>query len=153
MATAKNLSLSHLKKQDSKKFKDKKQVLFDDGATKVEVDLAFRPSKRNQVVVDLYQLIQEKTEKSESVTGEMISAAMISLIIKHFTTIDAKGLKTLDDYVELFIIMTDTNYLSPIIDSFDRSELQSMIDYINEQLVKWDAELHKVMEEIKVDAE
>ncbi|WP_064198977.1 hypothetical protein [Brevibacillus brevis] len=149
MATVKNLSFSHLKKEDAKKFKDKKQVLFNDGATKVELDLVFRPSKRNQVIADLYKLSQEKAQKSESVSGEMISAAMVSLIIKHFTTIDVKDLKTLDDYVELFIIMTDNDYLSPILNSFDRVELQSMIDHVNDQVAQWDVELRKVMDELK----
>lgn len=151
MATVKNLSLSHIKKQDAKKYKDKRQVLLDNGTIKVEVDTVFRPSKKNQVIVELFKLIQEKAKKKESVTGELISAAMISLIIKHFTTIDVKGLKTLDDYVELFVILTDNDYLTPIIDSFDKSELQSMIDYINEQLVQWDAALHKVINEIRIN--
>ncbi|RNB52668.1 hypothetical protein EDM57_21000 [Brevibacillus gelatini] len=151
MATIKNLSLSHIKKQDAKKFKEKKQVLLDDGTVKVDVDVTFRTSKKNQVVADLIKLIQEKVKKNESVTGESISAAMLSLIIKQFTSIDVKSLNTLDDYVEMFIIMTDNNYISPIIDSFDKTELQSMIDYVNEQLDKWNVEVRKILEEIRTN--
>lgn len=148
MATAKNLSLSHIKKQDSKRFKDKKQVLFDDGAIKVDIDLKFRPSKKNQVVADLLRLIHEKADKKEPLSGDLISATMISLIVQHFTTIDVKGLTSLDDYVELFTILSDNQYLAPIMDSFDEKELQLLIDEINKQLNKWNVELNKVLDDL-----
>lgn len=148
MAAVKNLSMSQIKKQDVKRYRDKKQVLFDDGTTKVDVDVTLRPSKKNQVIADLLNLIHEKADKHDALTGDMISATMISLIVKHFTTIDVKGLNSLDDYVELFVIMTDNQYLAPIMDAFDKTELQALIDDINKQLNRWNAELHKVLGEM-----
>jgi len=150
MANAKNLSLAHIKKQDAKRYKDKKQVLFDDGTVKVDVDVSLRSSKKNQVIADLFKLIQEKSGNHESMTGELITAAMISLIIKQFTTIDVKGLNTLDDHVELFVILSDNGYLSPIMNAFDKVELQTMIDEINTQLGNWNVEIQKMMNESKL---
>lgn len=150
MANAKNLTLSHIKKQDAKRYKDKKQVLFDDGTVKVDVDVSLRSSKKNQVIADLFKLIREKSGNHESMTGELITAAMISLIIKQFTTIDVKGLNTLDDHVELFVILSDNGYLSPIMNAFDKVELQTMIDEINTQLGNWNVEIQKMMNESKL---
>lgn len=152
MASVKNLSLSQIKKQDAQKYKNKKQIMFDDGNTKVDVDLVFRPSKRNEVIANLLKLIQGKTEKEESVTGDTITAVMLCLIIKHFSSIDVKGADDFDDYLEMFQLLTDNNYLSPILQGFDPQELQSCIDEVNKQIANWTIELNKILEELQSSA-
>lgn len=150
MANVKNLSLSHIKKEDAKKFKDKKQVLFHDGNVKVDVDLVFRPSKRNEVSADLMKLMQGKLELNpEEVTAETSLAVILCLIIRHFSTLDVKGAETFDDYLEMFKIMTDNGYLSPILQSFDPQELQSTIEEVSKNLNKWTLELNKEIDDIK----
>jgi hypothetical protein len=146
---AKNLSLSHIKKQDTQKYKEKKQVLFDDGKTKVDVDVVFRPSKINEVIADLIKLIQAKVEKEEAPNGETIMAVVLSLIVKHFSSIDVKGANTFNDYLEMYMIMNDNGYLSPILQAFDPQELQKAIDEVNKNLEKWTIELNKIIDEIK----
>jgi hypothetical protein len=146
---AKNLSLSHIKKQDTQKYKEKKQVLFDDGKTKVDVDVVFRPSKINEVISDLLKLIQEKVEKEEAPNGETIMVVVLSLIVKHFSSIDVKGANTFNDYLEMYMIMNDNGYLSPILQAFDPQELQKAIDEVNKNLEKWTIELNKIIDEIK----
>jgi hypothetical protein len=150
---AKNLSLSHIKKQDIQKYKEKKQVLFDDGKTKVDVDVVFRPSKINEVIADLIKLIQAKVEKEEAPNGETIMAVVLSLIVKHFSSIDVKGANTFDDYLEMHIIMNDNGYLSPILQAFDPQELQKAIDEVNKNLERWTVELNKIIDEIKAKQE
>jgi hypothetical protein len=150
---AKNLSLSHIKKQDTQKYKEKKQVLFDDGKTKVDVDVVFRPSKINEVIADLIKLIQEKVEKEEAPNGEAIMAVVLSLIVKHFSSIDVKGANTFNDYLEMYMIMSDNGYLSPILQAFDPQELQKAIDEVNKNLERWTVELNKIIDEIKAKQE
>lgn len=149
MANVKNLSLSQIKKEDAKKYKDKKQVLFNDGAAKVDVDLVFRPTKRNEVVADLLKLIQTMVKKQESVDGDSILAVVLCLIVKHFTTIDVKGVNTFDDYLEMFTIMTDNDYIFPILQAFNPQELQITIDEVNKNLENWTIELNKIIDEVK----
>lgn len=153
MANVKNLSLSKVKKLDAQKYQNKKQILFNDGNTKVDVDLVFRPSKKNEVIADLLKLIQSKVEQQENVTGDTITAVMLCLIIKHFSSIDVKGANSFDDYLEMFQLLTDNNYLSPILQGFDPQELHSCIDEVNKQIVNWTVELNKILDDLNNNTE
>lgn len=148
MANVKNLSLSHLKKQDTEKYKEKKQVLFHDG-TKVDVNMVFRLSVQNDLNTELLHLLQTKVENRENVEGISIMAVAFSLIIKYFTSIDIKGAKTFNDYLEMYSILEDNGYLEPIVKAFDPMELQKSMDNINKVISRWTNDMGKVIDEIK----
>ncbi|MFC8688152.1 hypothetical protein [Brevibacillus porteri] len=149
MAKAQNLSMTHAKKEDTKKYKDKKQVLFHDG-TKLDIDVVFRPSKKQELGVDLLKLIREKIEKLENVDGNLLTDVLTSLIVKHFTSIQVKGLESFDDHLEMYKILQDNDYLSPILQAFDPIELQTTIENTieeaNKQMNKISDDLDRILE-------
>ncbi|ATF13694.1 hypothetical protein A616_17400 [Brevibacillus brevis X23] len=149
MAKAPNLSIAHAKKEDAKKYKKKNQVLFHDG-TKLDVDAVFRPSKKEELGADLLKLIQGKIEKLENVDGNLLMAVLTSLIVKHFTSIEVKALETFDDHLKMYNILQDNDYLSPILQTFNPVDLQTMIEdtikEANKQMKKISDELNRVFE-------
>lgn len=148
MSNVKNLSLSHLKKQDTEKYKEKKEVLFHDG-TKVDVDKVFRPSVQNDLNTELLKLFQDLIKKKDKADGGEITAVALCLIIKYFTSIEVKGAKTFNDYIEMYNIIEDNEYLQPIIQAFEPSELQKSMDSINNMISHWTKDMERVIEEVK----
>lgn len=148
MANVKNLSLAQIKKADAAKYKDKKQVLLDDGKSKVDVDVVFRSSKKNKLLTELTRLTQEKIESKEEFEATNIFPVALSLIVKHFSSIDVKNLNTFDDHLEMYLLLNDNDYLKPILQAFDSNEVDAVIADVEKLMSDWVEEIDKQMSQI-----
>ncbi|MCM3274165.1 hypothetical protein [Paenibacillus elgii] len=148
--TAKNLSMSLVKKQDAQKYKERKRVNFDDA--KVDVDVVFRPSKRNLVVAETLDVLQNalvENKKMDGATGIAISTA---LIIKHFTSIetDAEGY---DGLLNMLTLLKDGDYLEKITGAFEQDELEKMFEELNKAIHITKEIIEAETEKAKVEGE
>jgi hypothetical protein len=130
----KNLSLSTLKKQNAKTYKDKKQIHFANG-DKLDIDLVFQPTKVENVLQEMLQVVDEvsKRKNGEDIDISVWSIVMMSSIIKNFTSIETDALG-LDGLVELRKQLKDAKYYDDIIGAFDEIELNNAVAKINEML-------------------
>lgn len=152
--TTKNLSMSLVKKQDAAKYKDKKRVNFDD--VKVDVDVVFRPSKRNLVVAEMLDVLHNALVEKRKMDGGIGLIISNALIIKHFTSIetDAEGYEGL---ISMLTLLKDGEYLEKIMSAFDKEQLEIMYEEINQGILITkeiiDKEVEKANSEGEKDAD
>lgn len=127
----KNLSLSTLKKQNTKTYKDKKRIHFENG-DKLDIDVVFQPMKIEKVIKEIMSIMEEVNKRKinkDIDEGAWLVATMAS-IIKNFTSIETNAIG-LDGLIELSEELKNAEYYDQIVESFDESELNKTFNKIN----------------------
>lgn len=148
--TVKNLSMSLVKKQDAAKYKDKKRVNFDDA--KVDIDVIFRPSKRNLVVAEMLDVLHNALVEKRKMDGGIGLILSNALIIKHFTSIetDAEGYEGL---INMLTLLKDGDYLEKIMNAFEQTQLETMYEELNKAILMTKEIIEAETEKAKVEGE
>ncbi|MBU7316147.1 hypothetical protein [Paenibacillus oleatilyticus] len=148
--TVKNLSMSLVKKQDAAKYKDKKRVNFDD--VKVDVDVVFRPSKRNLVVAEMLDVLHNALVEKKKMDGGVGLIISNALIVKHFTSIETDA----EDYeglINMLTLLTDGEYLEKIMNAFEKEQLEIMYEELNKAILMTKEIIEIETEKAKVEGE
>ncbi|WP_010498385.1 hypothetical protein [Paenibacillus elgii] len=148
--TVKNLSMSLVKKQDAAKYKDKKRVNFDD--VKVDVDVVFRPSKRNLVVAEMLDVLHNALVEKRKMDGGIGLIISNALIVKHFTSIETDA----EDYeglINMLTLLTDGEYLEKIMTAFEKEQLEIMYEELNKAILMTKEIIETETEKAKVEGE
>ena len=141
----KNLSLADVKKKNTKKFKTKKVVLFEDG-TKVDVDLVFKPSMRTQVCSEFFDLFQYAITHGKRFDAEIGIGLSTMLIIKHFTSIQTTS-TSYEELIDMMVALKDGNYTETMISAFDEQELNIMFQELQTVINTTVTEISKIYNE------
>lgn len=145
----KNLSLTTLKKQNAKTYKDKKQIHFANG-DKLDIDVVFQPTKIESVIQETLEILTKVAERKDKDidAGTWLVVTMAS-VIKTFTSIetDAVGF---DGLIELSVALKNAEYYDQIVSAFDQVELEKTFMKINDalQLVNQQINLLKEKQEV-----
>ncbi|WII36271.1 hypothetical protein [Paenibacillus thiaminolyticus] len=132
MSAMKNLSIKQVKKEMKDRFKEKKRVEFGENH-KLDVDVRFRPSLKNEVKKELIRVLTEALEQNKPLDAGMLLGLQTMLAIKHFTSLVTDA-ATLDDYMEMLHVLHDGGYTEPILEAFDREELAALYGELNDAL-------------------
>ncbi|RXZ83373.1 hypothetical protein EBB07_06045 [Paenibacillaceae bacterium] len=127
--TLKNLSLQAVKTENTKRYKDKKRIQFDQA--KLDVELVFRPSKRDEVIAEYISVFQDAIKNGTALNESGLFAVTAALIVKHFTSLETNA-ATYPELIELLAALKDGDYLDKILGSFDELELQRMIEQFSQ---------------------
>ncbi|BFH15704.1 hypothetical protein WJ0W_003479 [Paenibacillus melissococcoides] len=148
MSAMKNLAIKQVKKEMKDRYKEKKRVEFGENR-KLDIDLRFRPSVKNDVKKELIRVLTEALEQNKPLDAGMLLGLQTMLAIKHFTTIVTDA-ATLDDYMEMLHALHDGGYTERILEAFDRDELAALYTELNDALQLFnramEAELAKAKE-------
>ncbi|MCI1763636.1 hypothetical protein [Heyndrickxia oleronia] len=144
----KNLSLNQIKKQNTQKFKDKKRVQFDNA--KLDIDLVFRPSKKNQLFTEFMEVVVEGLQNKKVFDTEVILALSVMLAIKHFTSIETNA-EGYDGLLEMMSILDDGEYTKKILEEFNKTELENLLLELRQIVSKVAIEAKKLAEEENLD--
>ena len=132
MSAMKNLSIKQVKKELKDRFKETKRVEFGENR-KLEVDVRFRPSLKNEVKKELIRVLTEALEQNKPLDAGMLLGLQTMLAIKHFTSLVTDA-ATLDDYMEMLHVLHDGGYTERILEAFDRDELAALYGELNDAL-------------------
>lgn len=132
MSAMKNLSIKQVKKEMKDRFKETKRVEFG-GNQKLDVDVRFRPSLKNEVKKELIRVLTEALEQNKPLDAGMLLGLQTMLAIKHFTSLVTDA-STLDDYMEMLHVLHDGGYTERILEAFDREELAALYGELNDAL-------------------
>ncbi|RJG21629.1 hypothetical protein [Paenibacillus thiaminolyticus] len=132
MSAMKNLSIKQVKKEMKDRFKEKKRVEFGENQ-KLDVDVRFRPSLKNEVKKELFRVLTEALEQNKPLDAGMLLGLQTMLAIKHFTSLVTDA-ATLDDYMEMLHVLHDGGYTECILEAFDREELAALYGELNDAL-------------------
>ncbi|NGP57669.1 hypothetical protein FLT15_04480 [Paenibacillus thiaminolyticus] len=132
MSAMKNLSIKQVKKEMKDRFKETKRVEFG-GNQKLDVDVRFRPSLKNEVKKELIRVLTGALEQNKPLDAGMLLGLQTMLAIKHFTSLVTDA-ATLDDYMEMLHVLHDGGYTERILEAFDREELAALYSELNDAL-------------------
>ncbi|CAH8716445.1 hypothetical protein M5W83_02195 [Paenibacillus thiaminolyticus] len=132
MSAMKNLAIKQVKKEMKDRFKEKKRVEFGDNR-KLDVDVRFRPSLKNEMKKELIRVLTEALEHNKPLDAGMLLGLQTMLAIKHFTSLVTDA-ATLDDYMEMLHVLHDGGYTERILEAFDRNELAALYGELNDAL-------------------
>ncbi|MFL1671451.1 hypothetical protein [Paenibacillus dendritiformis] len=132
MSAMKNLAIKQVKKEMKDRYKEKKRVEFGENR-KLDIDVQFRPSIKNDVKKELIRVLTEALEQNKPLDAGMLLGLQTMLAIKHFTTIVTDA-ATLDDYMEMLHALHDGGYTERILEAFDRDELAALYTELNDAL-------------------
>ncbi|WCF06973.1 hypothetical protein NDS46_21910 [Paenibacillus thiaminolyticus] len=132
MSAMKNLSIKQVKKEMKDRFKETKRVEFG-GNQKLDVDVRFRPSLKNEVKKELIRVLTEALEQNKPLDAGMLLGLQTMLAIKHFTSLVTDA-ATLHDYMEMLHVLHDGGYTERILEAFDRDELAALYGELNDAL-------------------
>ncbi|WGU94739.1 hypothetical protein QJQ58_00210 [Paenibacillus dendritiformis] len=132
MSAMKNLAIKQVKKEMKDRYKEKKRVEFGENR-KLDIDVRFRPSIKNDVKKELIRVLTEALEQNKPLDAGMLLGLQTMLAIKHFTTIVTDA-ATLDDYMEMLHALHDGGYTERILEAFDRDELAALYTELNDAL-------------------
>lgn len=132
MSAMKNLSIKQVKKEMKDRFKETKRVEFGENQ-KLDVDVRFRPSLKNEVKKELIRVLTEALEQNKPLDAGMLLGLQTMLAIKHFTSLVTDA-ATLDDYMEMLHVLHDGGYTERILEAFDRDELAALYGELNDAL-------------------
>ncbi|QJD84000.1 hypothetical protein [Cohnella herbarum] len=136
-----NLSSLQMTKKVNDKYKRTKRVQFANGST-LDIDLLFRPSKRDDLIADLLNLVKFAFENNKKFDASIGIALSTALIIKYFTSLETDA-ESYDDMLNLIVALKDGEYLQDIITSFVQDELEKIfgdlkraINLVHEEVTK-----------------
>ncbi|MBG9794679.1 hypothetical protein ABD76_20175 [Paenibacillus dendritiformis] len=132
MSAMKNLAVKQVKKEMKDRYKEKKRVEFGENR-KLDIDVRFRPSVKNDVKKELIRVLTEALEQNKPLDASMLLGLQTMLAIKHFTSIVTDA-ATLDDYMEMLHALHDGGYTERILEAFDRDELAELYTELNDAL-------------------
>lgn len=132
MSAMKNLAIKQVKKEMKDRYKEKKRVEFGENR-KLDIDVRFRPSVKNDVKKELIRVLTEALEQNKPLDAGMLLGLQTMLAIKHFTSIVTDA-ATLDDYMEMLHVLHDGGYTERILEAFDRDELAALYTELNDAL-------------------
>ncbi|MFD3272600.1 hypothetical protein ACE3MS_21115 [Paenibacillus dendritiformis] len=132
MSAMKNLAIKQVKKEMKDRYKEKKRVEFGENR-KLDIDVRFRPSIKNDVKKELIRVLTEALEQNKPLDAGMLLGLQTMLAIKHFTSIVTDA-ATLDDYMEMLHALHDGGYTERILEAFDRDELAALYTELNDAL-------------------
>lgn len=132
MSAMKNLAVKQVKKEMKDRYKEKKRVEFGENR-KLDIDVRFRPSVKNDVKKELIRVLTEALEQNKPLDAGMLLGLQTMLAIKHFTSLVTDA-ATLDDYMEMLHVLHDGGYTERILEAFDRDELAALYTELNDAL-------------------
>lgn len=132
MSAMKNLAIKQVKKEMKDRYKEKKRVEFGENR-KLDIDVRFRPSVKNDVKKELIRVLTEALEQNKPLDAGMLLGLQTMLAIKHFTSLVTDA-ATLDDYMEMLHVLHDGGYTERILEAFDREELAALYTELNNAL-------------------
>ncbi|PZM65164.1 hypothetical protein [Paenibacillus dendritiformis] len=132
MSAMKNLAIKQVKKEMKDRYKEKKRVEFGENR-KLDIDVRFRPSVKNDVKKELIRVLTEALEQNKPLDAGMLLGLQTMLAIKHFTSLVTDA-ATLDDYMEMLHVLHDGGYTERILEAFDRDELAALYTELNDAL-------------------
>lgn len=136
MAKSKKMTISSLKREDSRKYTKK---LIRVGDYEVTVDEQLRPTKIQTMIAELI----EKDEYA-SENGYLFNPSEYALIlfVKYFT--DVKIPDSYEQQIAMLSLLVDLEYLEPIINAFDKDEM----DKLNKMIKQYQSNLNLLMNEM-----
>lgn len=132
MSAMKNLAVKQVKKEMKDRYKEKKRVEFGENR-KLDIDVRFRPSVKNDVKKELIRVLTEALEQNKPLDAGMLLGLQTMLAIKHFTSLVTDA-ATLDDFMEMLHVLHDGGYTERILEAFDRDELAALYTELNDAL-------------------
>lgn len=133
MSKVKNLSITQVKKEDAKRYKDKVRVTFDNGV-KVDVDTKFRPTKIDMAAQELIQLMFTQFKQEGNVLNEGSLEILNALMLKHFTSIEFPEELTLVTLVESLKFLIDNHYYIKIMEHVNKDEVKTYFETMTHKL-------------------
>lgn len=124
------MTLSTLKKEHSKIFNKKKEIVLDNGC-KVVLDEVFAPTKMQAAFEELVEKVVYVNGSEEIDDQIMLSIwpkYTLFLLIKYFTDVDIP--KSFEDQVVVMNYLIDLHYFEKIIDSFEDSEIEKWLEQL-----------------------
>lgn len=146
-SSPKNLSMSVVKKQVAQKFKEKKRINLDKN-TKIDVDVVFRPTKKNLVVSTMLDIVSKAYKDSKPFDAGIGIGISTMLIIKHFTSIETDA-EDYDGLLEMLVMLKDGGYTDKILNAFDPTELSTMFDELTAAFKMVSDEINTEVEQTK----
>lgn len=127
---AKKINLSNLQKQAKQVFTQKEIMV---GEYSVKIDVQFKPSKIQLLAKELL----EKSDyiKDNNVDLDIASFALI-LLVKYFSDVEVPD--EFDQELELYKLLIDNEYLSPIIGAFDETEIAKITEFTKQAKLNLD---------------
>lgn len=141
MSKPKKMTISSLKREDSRKYTKK---LIRVGDYEVTVDEQLRPTKIQTMIAELI----EKDEYA-SENGYLFNPSEYALIlfVKYFSDISVPS--EYEKQIAMLSLLVDLEYLEPIINSFDKEEM----DKLNKMIKQYHSNLNLLMNELVKMAE
>lgn len=139
----KKMNLGNLKTLESKTF-TKKKVIVD--KYEVEIDEVFRESTIQEMMKE-FLLKMDYAQKNNIEMNPYIYAAL--LLIKYFSDVDVP--EDFEQQIQMYYILTDLNYLNPILEAFDEKEMDKVIQRtyeLKDRIPKITEEINKRNEEM-----
>lgn len=148
MSKQKKLTLSALNKLNSEF--DQRKTLNVCGDYAVQVDLKFRKSKIQELIMDYMTLLEQlkQREDADKETSLRMSVLMNTLIIKHFTDIPFPNNNDVDNVIKMSKVLIDLGIMEVLFDGengFPVDQIQLIFNQID-KVVK---NLNVIAEEIE----
>jgi hypothetical protein len=119
MSKVKNLSVAAIQKEHAKEFNVRKEVHLDGYV--LTVDKVFRPTKITAMLREMVEQITDLRQKGANIDDFDFTTYGMLLTIKHFSSVDIP--KTIEKQLQVLEAMIDKEYLLPIVESFEQTEM------------------------------
>ncbi|TVX97966.1 hypothetical protein [Cohnella terricola] len=146
-----NLSAAEITKQVDVKYKKTKRVQFEDGHT-IDIEMLFRPSKKDALIVELMELLQSSYEKEKKVDAAVGIGLTIALVVKCFTSLETDA-QSCEELLSLIRTLKDGGYLDTILAAFEQTELDSIFNDLKIAIDKVNHGIKLAMQEFETGEE
>lgn len=123
MSKVKNLTITALKREDSKRYNQKKELVVN--GYKVQLDKVFRQTKVQELLREFVEKVNYVTDH-ETIDYELVDWVSYSflLIIKYFTSIAVPN--KFEEQIVVMGYLIDNDFLKPILEGFDLDEIEKL---------------------------
>lgn len=127
MAKVKNLTISALKKEDSKRFNKQKSIIAN--GYNVNLDMVFRPTKLQALLRELADKMAYVSANDE-INYDLVdwTSYALFLMVKYFSSVDIPDV--FEEQITVMEYLIDNDFLQPIMEGFEESEIKKFNDML-----------------------
>lgn len=127
MAKVKNLTISALKREDSKRYNKQKSIIAN--GYNVNLDMVFRPTKLQSLLRELADKMAYVSANDE-INYDLVdwTSYALFLMVKYFTNINIPDM--FEEQITVMEYLIDNDFLEPIMKGFEESEIKKFNDML-----------------------
>lgn len=127
MAKLKNLTVSALKKEDSKRYNKQKRIIAN--SYNINLDMVFRPTKLQALLRELADKMAYVNANKE-IDYELVdwTSYGLFLMLKYFSSLDIPD--AFEEQITVMEYLIDNNFMEPIMKGFEESEIKKFNDML-----------------------